>query len=134
MFGDKPIFGNKTIKIDNKNRCIIPKFTGIEEGESLSLVKRDDFYFLYSTEQISSIINDLEANIARMPKGEKYEELKQAYINYCCSIIKSGEVDVQNRFNLSDCDAFQDEVVCVGAGNKILLLTPEQFANYKSKK
>ena len=35
MLGDKPIVGNKYVKIDKNNSFILPAFTGAEVGEEV---------------------------------------------------------------------------------------------------
>ena len=54
MFGDKPMFGQIELNIDNKNRIIIPESTNREPGEELLILDNKELkiYEIYGVKRL----------------------------------------------------------------------------------
>ena len=93
MFKDKNICGQAEIYVDDKNRIILPMYTGAAAGEELVIVrnKESNCYDIYNAElyfeKLKHQINYLEAKLKTTINLKKREKL-QLLLNdiYSCNL------------------------------------------------
>jgi len=139
MFGDKNIFGNGTMFVDDKNRIILPKFTHREVGDRLVIVKNDESnsYDVYRedkySEKLKLQIDYLEDKLNKTTDSKKREEL-QILLNALYShVLASVKCTYQGRIvitSILEKDEKLDHVEVIGAYDHLMIKKPKQ----KSKK
>ena len=91
MFGKMPIFGNSTIKIDDKGRIIIPAFCNAEKNDQLIIQKGEgNFYIIVNLFKIEEEIKQLKN------KGDK-----KGIELLTSSIVDLVKVDSQRRISFN---------------------------------
>lgn len=128
MFGATTIIGNTVIKTDDKSRIIIPSFTGVEKGDKLVLVKKDNFYEIMKLETLEKRINELENKIRITESKEAYEYFKclldELYLNIVC---KDTIADRSNRFNSHQWLESKTAYRVIGAKESIYIIKDEEY-------
>ena len=114
MFGEKGIYGKSIIHVDDKNRIIMPKYTGAEAGDKLLIVKCDGYLALHRVEEFEEIIKQKEKELS-----------EKELLEFFSSILKQSECDKQLRIPLGDAVECKAELECIGA-RKYLILKPRK--------
>jgi len=132
MFGDKPLVGQYSYSIDEKNRMFLPSSTGRETGDRVYLCYDNDIevYTLYPEKVIQEIFDNFNKKIMEAKTASELKEYKLMLLKYSKSVIKGLTVDSQGRVILSSEFWEYDSMNMVGAGNH-LVLNP---TNKKNKK
>ncbi len=138
MFGDEPILGYKEIRIDSKGRIFIPKFTGVEVGDKISIIENGyGSLKLYNLLYMQSIINDLNkrCNSQDMQRIQLLNDrLQLLYYSY----LATNSIDSQKRLNVPDQIlreyGFKDKVYMQGCGtNLVIHNSKESYDAYVKK-
>lgn len=123
MFGEESIYGKSIIHLDDKNRIILPKYTGAEKGDKLLLVRKNEEIQIHREDIFDSKVIKLE-ELCLQSTGELKIEKEKELLELYNSIIKKVTCDSQNRITLSeikDCS----EIECIGA-RQYLILKPQK--------
>ena len=60
MFGEDLILGYKEVSLDEKGRIFLPKFTGVEKGDKISVIENETGSFkLFNLMYMQRIIDEL---------------------------------------------------------------------------
>lgn len=142
MFGEQDMFFTKNVKLDDKNRFILPSLTKVEENDELAFFDNNNTYLsLYNLNVLKRELNRLRklknkalSNIDMI----KYEYFSQQ-IYYLCSCIdnelklgKGNRIVIQkkyiNKFH------FEDSIFIQGVDDHIRIFSnEEQYVKYKNK-
>lgn len=123
MFGDKPIFGQTELKIDEKGRMFIPANTNREVGEELVLLsnKNLNLYEIYSIAKLKEKFEELnELMINSKNKSHRNHYEKMIY-ELSKSILKSGKVDSQGRIITGKVFEDYENVLSTGAYDHLII-------------
>ncbi len=127
MYGDKPILGQYTAKVDGKRRIFIPASTDRKKSEELVLVydKEIDAYRILKVEDVLKDISDIESLIDKANLLEERIYYKLLLVDYQKRISTPSKVDSQGRIvldlDLSDLDGTDRKVSLTGAKNHLIL-------------
>jgi len=123
MFGEKSIYGQKEVTLDNKGRIILPANTKREKGDNLILVYDEDIsaYEILSFDIYDKIIEKLKINI--LNATNKVDEIyyKKRIYEISKSVIKTLNVDIQGRVILGKIYDNTNKVLCIGAYDRLIL-------------
>lgn len=123
MFGEESIYGQTVSTLDCQGRIFLPTYTKRECGESLVLTYDNDIslYQIFSCKVFDELVNELQSKI--LNSNNKLEEIKYKKRIYeiSKSIIKKLKVDSQGRINIRSVYNNVDSVLCIGAGNCVIL-------------
>lgn len=103
MFKDKGICGQSEMFVDDKNRMILPEYTGAEPGENLVIVrnKESKCYDVYDeehyTEKLKIQIDYLENKLKITIELEKREKLQLLLNDIYTSILAKVTCDTKKR-------------------------------------
>lgn len=123
MFGEKSIYGQSSVKIDNKGRMFLPAFTKREIGDNLVLIRDNDIsrYKICSSNRLDEIIKELrQKKLAALTEIEK-ENYSKAELLLIKSFIKNLKVDNQKRVNTGKIFEGIDRILCIGDFDSIIL-------------
>ena len=123
MFGDKPIFGQTELKIDEKGRMFIPANTKREVGEELVLLnnKNLNLYEIYSIAKLKEKFEELN-ELMMNSKNKSHERFYEKMIyELSKSILKSGKVDAQGRFLIGKIFDEDEKVLSTGAYDHLII-------------
>ena len=79
MLGDKSVYGEFPVTIDDKNRMIIPARTGIEYNEDILIVSINSNRYVVSQRVFDEYINKLDESIATAPTELDFRSLHQIH-------------------------------------------------------
>ncbi len=116
MFGEKSIYGQSIVHIDDKNRIILPKYTYAEPGDKLLVINEGEYLAIHSEQEIEE----------KLKQKEKELDKKELFMLYS-SILKKVECDKQGRITLGDITD-SNELECIGA-REYLILKPKKSKN-----
>ena len=140
MFGEKNIYGQINLKLDDKNRIILPKFTYRETGDSLVIVKNKESnsYDIYKTEvfdeKLQDQINYLEDKLKKTIDDKKREQIQKLLNELYDSILVKTTCDKQGRIvitSILDEGEKIDTVEAIGAYNHLMIRKPKQKSKRK---
>lgn len=119
MFGEKSIYGQSSIHLDDRKRIILPKYTYAEAGDSLLIINEGEYLAIYSESEFEQKLKqkekELEQSSSRTKKAKKIELL----ILYS-SILKRVTCDKQGRITLGNIIE-SNEIECIGAREYLIL-------------
>lgn len=123
MFGEKPIFGQTELTIDNKGRIYIPTNTKREPGEELLLIYNSisNFYEIYGISKLTEKFEEL--NKLMMTSKNKTERTfyeKRLY-ELSKSILRSEKVDCNGRILTGKTFEGQEKVLSTGAYDHLII-------------
>lgn len=122
MFGENKIIGEKIVKVNSSNNITLPKFTGVETGDDLVIVKLFEEYIIYRSEYFQKLINILKERLKSAPTLEEKLKIKQDIRAAYYSILR--EVICNNKRSISLPPELRcNEIKCIGK-NKGLVLKP----------
>ena len=119
MFGEESIYGKSIIHLDDKNRIILPKYTGAEKGDKLILVRKKGRIHVCREDILDSKIKELERICLRSTDPEK-TKLEAELFKMYSSILKKATCDSQGRITLGNI-AKSNEFECIGARESLIL-------------
>ena len=116
MFGEEPIFGQKIITVDEKERIIIPPYTKREEGEKLVLCWDEDLklYKILSINKIVENIKKIDEIIEKTSEKTKILKYKLNKLNLVRSILICDTVDKQGRYSVKDIFNKKEKILTIG--------------------
>lgn len=123
MFGEKPIFGQNEITIDNNGRMFVPANTKREAGEELVLLYNENLklYEMYSVEKLKIRFEELE-NLVLNAKNKKEKVFYEKMIlELSKSILKNGKVDSQGRFSIGMVFEPHEKLFSTGAYDHLII-------------
>ena len=119
MFGEESIYGKSTIHLDDRNRIILPKFTGAEKGDKLLLVRNKGHISIHREDILDCKIRRLEELCFNSTGDIKIEREKELFALYN-SITKKMTCDSQGRVVLGNIIDSR-EIECTGARESLIL-------------
>ena len=119
MFGEKGIYGQSIIRVDDANRMILPKYTFAEPGDNLLILNEEEFLSIHSENEIEEKIKRLELELEEASSRNRKAKKKELYILYS-SILKKVTCDKQGRITLGD-TTNSKEIKCIGAKDYLIL-------------
>lgn len=128
MLSKEPILGQYRLKIDHKNRIILPVNRGILATDHILIIEDDlAFYHLVDRQSFLLFIKTIEDKLAFCDDIEEMQYLRQ-YIYWCYAKVTADcVIDAQSRILLSspiaECVADANNYATLyGANTEILLL------------
>lgn len=127
MYGDKPILGQYTVKVDEKRRIFIPASTDRKKGEELVLVydPEIDAYRILKVQDALKDISYIESLIDKANSLEERMYYKLLLVDYQKKISVPSKVDGQGRIvldiDLGDLEGTDRKVSLTGAKNHLIL-------------
>jgi len=102
MLGDKPIYGEFPVTIDDKNRMIIPARTGIEYNENILIVSINGTRYIVSQNVFDEYINIIDVSIQNASSVSEFRELLSFKSYLCDMVVKQATADKQHRILVTD--------------------------------
>ena len=132
MFGENLLIGQRTSKIDGKNRIYLPPFTKAEKDDEIALINMIDnngfpyikLYLLKKYKEIAERLQKLQENATSI---EEYMQYEQKIIDICSYIDAVLKVDSQRRVlipqDIMTTNKWQerDSLICEGKGNFLVI-------------
>ncbi len=107
MFGEEPIVGEKSIKVDKQKRIVIPSFTGVETSDQLvphfRFCDNDQILFLYKDDEffrISQKFMDFLEEQVQLKKMTPQQRTMLQRRYYGLNSFMPEKVDIQKRITL----------------------------------
>ena len=119
MFGEQSIYGQSTVRLDDKKRIILPRFTFAEAGDNLLVVNEGEYFSIYKEKILEEQIERKELEFEMANSRQKKVMKKELLILYS-SILKKVVCDKERRITLGDI-IDGDEIQCIGAKNHVIL-------------
>jgi len=121
MFGENIILGQAEASLDGKNRIILPKFTGAEEGDKLVIVDEIDFLSIYSEEVFTKQIELLEAELNQSQNITELRRNNLRLLRYYRRILKRVTCDKYHKINLGLVKNNKNKIICIGAKDHLII-------------
>lgn len=123
MFGEKSLYGNDVLKIDDKGRIFLPKYTKKEKDDELVLRYDEENakYEIYSIDRYDQIMNILEKYSIKSTNVKERKYYEKRIYEISKSILKKLKVDSQGRVNIGDIDTESSKILCIGARDHLIL-------------
>ena len=102
MIGDKNIYGDFNVTIDDKNRMIIPAKTGIEYNEEVLIISINNNKFIVSQKVFEEYISRIDNDIRTCKDKLELASLLDLKDYLCGIIIKQATADKQHRILVTD--------------------------------
>ena len=132
MFGEDLLIGQKTVKIDEKNRIYLPPFTKAEKEDEIALINKIDntgfpyikLYLLKKYKEIAVRLQKLQENVT---STQEYMQYEQKIIDICSYINAVLTVDSQRRIlipqDIMSANRWQErsKFICEGKGNFLVI-------------
>ncbi len=122
MLGDKSVYGEFPVTIDDKNRMIIPARTGIEYNEDILIVSINSNRYVVSQRVFDEYINKLDESIATAPTELDFRSLMDLKDYLCSMIIKQCRADKQHRILVTDVYEPKGQAKVRGMGRYLKLI------------
>lgn len=122
MFGEESMYGQYMVHLDDKDRIFLPRFTYVEQGDSLLIIDKEDYLHVYGEEVFEKRIKQLE-DIYIKSSSDKKREIEIELLKLYSSILKKVKADSQRRINLGGIKTNKNEFLCIGARDHIVLDT-----------
>ena len=125
MFGDKPMFGQIELSIDDKNRITIPSNTNRKPNDELLLLynKELKIYEIYGVKRLEERYKELnELILTSKNKREKifYEKI---LLELSKSILLSSKVESNGKIVIGKVFGENKKVLCTGAYDRLIIET-----------
>ena len=123
MFGDKPMFGQTKLSIDDKNRIIIPVSTNREPGEELLVIDNKELkiYEIYSVKRLEERYKELDDLILNSKTKKEKIFYEKRLLELSKSILRSSIVESKGRIALGKKFEEYKEVLCTGANDRLII-------------
>ncbi len=123
MFGEKPLYGKDILKIDDKGRIFLPKYTRKEKDNELILRYDEEIskYEIYSIDRYNQIMSILEKYAIKSTIKNERLYYKRRICEISKSILKKIKVDSQGRINIGEIDTDSNKILCLGAHDHLIL-------------
>ena len=132
MYGEDLLIGQKTVKIDGKNRIYLPPFTKAEKDDEIALINKIDnkgipyikLYLLKKYKEIAARLQKLQENATSI---EEYMQYEQKIIDICSYIDAVLKVDRERRIlippDVMTANKWQERnsFICEGKGNFLVI-------------
>jgi len=106
MFAENRMDGKTIVKIDENGKILIPKETGAEVGECLSieLVKDsvDNYLKFHNTNRVLKVIKNAEKALNNAKTKEEYDQINNEIALLIEKYILSTEIDSENRLLINE--------------------------------
>lgn len=102
MFGEKPMYGHKTVHSDKKGRVSLPVFTGAETNDELVIIKDSNNVRVVRQDVFDEYIAYLEGMLKKEIDQERIKLIQDRITNICEKILKSATCDKNHRI-LASC-------------------------------
>lgn len=125
MFGEEPILGYREVSLDSKSRIFVPKFSGVEEGDKISIIENGPSSLkLYNLMYMQQKVNELNKMCDSKDK-ERVQQLSDRLQLLYYSYLATSKVDSQGRITIPQEVAkeygFKDKVIMQGCGTNLTL-------------
>lgn len=143
MFGDKPMLGVASRKVDAKKRIWLPKFTCAENDDKVFVITKDDYCELWGYDELIKRATYLKEKIETtidIELKQNYQKLYDELTSFAScdfsdhsyrTINSSSRVtlpkDVVDKYQIDD------EVTIEGKLDHIRIWKPLDFENYKRR-
>lgn len=120
MFGSENIYGQSIVRLDDKGRMFLPKFTHVEKDDSLLILNKTNYLEIHREDLLDKKIIELEKMYIGLDNDRKRKaelEMLQIYR----SILKKVKSDTQHRINLSGIGVVNNNFLCIGAKDHVIL-------------
>lgn len=133
MFGEKPIYGQSEVKVDDRGRMFLPAYTKRERDDELILLYDENLsvYEIHRVDDYNKIIKYLEEKILNSTNKSAEISYKKKIYEISKSILKSLQVDNQGRVVLGNIFPDTEKVLCIGAFDHLII---EPIKNNKEVK
>lgn len=123
MFGERPLYGKDILKIDDKGRIFLPKYTRKEKDDELILRYDEEIskYEIYSIDRYNQIMSILEKYAIKSTIKNERLYYKRRICEISKSILKKIKVDSQGRINISGIEFDTNEILCIGAYDHLII-------------
>lgn len=123
MFGEKPMFGQAEVSIDNKGRIFLPTFTSREEGDQVVLVFNDilGVHEIYSVSALEEKFKQIEEQIVKATTKKEEIFYKKRLYQLSKSVLRSVKVDSQGRVLVGKTFEGEDKLLTTGAYDRIMI-------------
>ncbi|MBR6690475.1 MAG: hypothetical protein IKL65_04015 [Bacilli bacterium] len=123
MFGEKPMFGQNEIKVDEKGRIFIPAYTKREPGEELVLMYNENLklHEIYSVQKLDDRFKKLSDLIDKSITKKEKNFYEKMLLELSKSILRSETIDCQGRFLTGKVFEGQEKVLCTGAHDHLII-------------
>ena len=132
MYGEDLLIGQKTVKIDGKNRIYLPPFTKAEKDDEIALINKIDntgypyvkLYLFKKYKEIAERLKKLQENATSI---EEYMQYEQKIIDICSYIDAVLKVDRERRIlippDVMTANKWQERnsFICEGKGNFLVI-------------
>ena len=136
MFGGDMIIGISEQSLDNKNRIILPKFTGASYEDELVLFQEEDNFSVYHMNYLIQKLGLLEKN--ELLDLKSFLVLKRRYDEIMSNVFAKCSVDRQKRILLPQLvvDYYQlsHSVIIRGAIDHVNVFKADKTKSYVKKK
>ena len=123
MFGEQSIYGQSNVRIDDKNRIILPKYTYAEAGDKLLVINDGEYLSIHSEQEFEEKLRQKELELEKSSLKQKNAKKRELLILYS-SVLKRVTCDKQGRITLGNITD-SNELKCIGA-REYLILKPEK--------
>lgn len=123
MFGEKPIFGQSELTIDDKGRIFIPVSTKREPGEELVIVYNEELnvHEIYSINALNKKFETLNNMILNSKTKKEKEFYEKRFYVFSKSILRSEKVDSQGRILTGKIFQGEEKLLCTGAYDRLFI-------------
>ena len=132
MYGEDLLIGQRTVKIDGKNRIYLPPFTKAEKDDEIALINKIDntgfpYIKLYLLKKYKEIVRRLQKLQENATNVEEYMQYEQKIIDICSCIDAVLKVDSQRRVlipqDIMATNKWQERnsLICEGKGNFLVV-------------
>ncbi len=134
MFGDVPIFGSYSFKIDEKGRMFLPSMTNAEKGDQVVFSVSDagnGIVEIYPLKSFSSLLNKYDDILLTSTNSALIERIESEKRKLCSSAITQSNVDAQRRIFINPgiltlLGSTDARLYAQGEGNRIMLFGSEE--------
>lgn len=136
MFGEKPILGQSTYKIDNKNRIFLPPTSGRETDDEIYLCfdKEIEAYTIYPAKIIENKIKEFQKKIDESKNINELKQYKLMLLEFSYSIIRKCIVDGSGRIILGSDFIQSQNYDLIGVGSHLVLKPSDENKKNKNLK
>ncbi len=133
MFGEELILGYREVSLDDKGRIFIPKFTGVEKGDKISIVENGSSSLrLYNLMYMQRLINELNQK-SNSEEQERIQLLSDRLHLLYYSYLATSKIDSQGRMTIPQDIAreygFKDKAYMQGCGSNLTIFNSKESYN-----
>ena len=121
MFGEKSIYGQSLVQIDNKGRIVVPSFTFATKGDELALVKEEDYYVILPIKLIDEYIDHLFEIAKNSLDINEITKINNMIKDLSEKVLCRSTLDVNRRFNTYGNLEINQKYQVIGAKKQIII-------------